>query len=110
MKKRLIGTLLAAVVASAVLVAPGGATKPADAITCSPTESTLSWASGTTSYSGDYYNSSDQSVLSFSSNGPVHGPGSISLPTPPADAATVGATLIKKKGFPVRLVDAGCSV
>jgi len=110
MKKPLIGAPLTAVLVAAILAAPGGAAKTIDAINCSPEESTLSWASGTTSYAGDYYNDNDQSVLSFASNGPVHGPGSISLPTPPADAATVGVTLNKKKGLPVRLVDAGCSV
>jgi hypothetical protein len=108
MKKPLIGTFLTVMLVSAILAAPSGAAKPTDAIICSPTGSSLSWASGTTSFSGDYYNASDQSVLSFTSNGRINGPGSTSLPTPPADALTVGATLIKKRGLPVRLVDTDC--
>ena len=50
MKKPLIGTLLATAFASAILVAPVGAARPTDSITCTAGGfTTLTWVSGTTS-------------------------------------------------------------
>jgi len=70
MKRLTLGTLLA-LVAGAILVAPGLAAKPLDAITCNPTGGSLSWTSGTTTITGNWFNANDRSVGVFTSNGPV---------------------------------------
>ena len=48
MKKLTLGTLLAALAASAMLAAPGGAAKPIYSISCTSSSLTLTWPSGTT--------------------------------------------------------------
>jgi len=109
MKRLMLGALLALVV-SAILVAPGGAAKPTAAITCGPTTTTLSWTSGTTSYSG-FLATADGTThtVEFANEGPVgNGPGSISFPTP-AGSASATATIINKKGLSVRVHDSDCS-
>jgi hypothetical protein len=108
MKRLTLGALLA-LVASAILVTPGGAAKPTDAITCDPTTTILSWTSGTTSYSGFLSRADGSHTVEFANDGPVgNGPGSISFATP-ADAVSATATIIHKKGLSARVNDSDCS-
>jgi hypothetical protein len=49
MKRKLtVGTVFAAIVASAILAAPGGAAKPTFSVACTSSSITLTWPSGTT--------------------------------------------------------------
>lgn len=78
-----LGTLLAVIVASAVLAAPGGAGKPADGITCGPTSTTLTWRPGIDSYS--FTISTSGAPIVYMSNPAVpipNSPGSVSVTTP----------------------------
>ena len=109
MKRLTLGTLLA-LVASAILVAPGGAAKPADGITCGPTTTTVSWTSGTTSVSGFLSRADGSHTVEFVSDSSLgNGPGSTSFATP-ADAVSATATIIHKKGPSARVNDSDCSL
>jgi hypothetical protein len=101
MRKLTLGTLLAALAASAILAAPGGAAKPAYTITCTVGVggmTTLTWASGTTGYSGEWFASDGTTPTGqFSNIAPLgNGPGSTTFSTAP-NSATASVTFTGRK-------------
>jgi hypothetical protein len=110
MKKPLLGTLLAATIASAILAAPGGAGKPAYSITCTVGTgglTTLTWISGTSGAHVVWRDGSPNPAVVGESLVTVttHGHDSTVLNTP-ANAATVSVTFSGKK--PAELAPATC--
>jgi hypothetical protein len=111
MKKLTLGTLLAALAASAILAAPGDAAKPIYTITCAVGTggvTTLTWASGTTGYSGEWLESDGTTPAGFFDNiQPLgNGPGSTTFGTAP-NAATANVTFSGRK--PAKVAPATCT-
>ena len=105
-----LGALLAALATAAILAAPGGAAKPTDSIACGPTDTVLSWTSGTVSYSGFWSDGSGNQVGQFDNIAPLgNGPGSTSVGPTPGTAVSATATIIKKKGGSAKVNDPDCS-
>lgn len=109
MKRFTLGMLLA-LVASAILVAPGGAAKPANGVTCDPTTTTVTWRAGTDAWSVTIHTRG--SVWEFRSDPAVpipNGPGSVSFTTPP-DALNAEGVIFTKKGQGIFISDNNCLV
>jgi hypothetical protein len=110
MKKLTLGTLLAALAASAILAAPGGAAKQKYSITCNAGTlgTTLTWGSGTTGYSGDWRNSSNTVIAFFSTDQPLgNSPGSTSFDT--AQNAVTAEVTFMGRNVGAKLAPATCT-
>ena len=108
MKRLTLGMLLA-LVASAILVAPGSAGKPADGVSCGPT-TTVTWTPGTVFWSVQIVTTTCSSFVFASVPGvPLNGPGSASFETP-AGAVGASGAIIPKKGPGIPITDTNCSV
>ena len=104
MKKPLIGTLLAAIVASAILAAPGGAAKPVYSVTCvvgTGGLTTMTWISGTSTADVVWRDARSTPLGEMLVTVTTHGPDSTVMDTP-TDAAIDTAQVTfsgKKSGF-----------
>ena len=96
MKKLILGTLVA-LAASAILAAPGGAAKPAYALSCTPTTIRVSWTSNTAGYFGAVFTSSGGEVRFQAPIGSLgNSPGVTSFATP-AGAVTAMVTFVSRR-------------
>jgi hypothetical protein len=96
MKKKLtLGTVFAAIVASAILAAPGGAAKPIFSVACTSSSITLTWPSGTTGVNYATWSGFDGTGNQVAvGNQPIspNGPGSVTIDLSGASGPSVSAT------------------
>jgi len=108
--KKLIGISLCATLAAAILVAPGGAAKPAFSVTCTlgtGGQTTVTWISGTTSAHITWRDSNSTPLAERSITVTTHGPDFAVVDTPQVNPSRADVTYSGKKlGFATRTCEA----
>lgn len=108
--KKLIGISLCATLAAAILVAPGGAAKPAFSVTCTlgtGGQTTVTWISGTTSAHITWRESNSTPLAETSITVTTHGPDFAVVDTPQVNPDSADVNYYGKKlGFATRTCEA----